>query len=510
MVLSLASALSVLFFALTLALPSSTTTPLAPVASLDYGTFVGSYSETYNISYFQRIPFAAPPVGPLRFRGPQPPAPLPSDSFYNSTRPFDMCPQRTVNGSEDCLYLGLYSRPWSPGQPLRPVVVVFYGGGFIQGSASFTLPPSAYPVLNVTEGDGMVFIYSNYRTNAFGFLAGREVVADEGSDANVGLLDQRAAIRWANMYAKEFGGDPQRVSIWGQSAGGGSVVAQVIADQDFDGEVGGRFQRALASSPYWAKTYDADGPEAQWNYDTFVERAGCSGVTDTLACLKIADVQVLRNASLGITTSHQYTTSSYTWGPVIDGRFLKRRLTELKKGEVNAEVGFGMYNTHEGETFIPGGLNSEAGSGGFNGTDAGFDAWLAGFLPGLRKCERDAVRRYYPKTGGSENIEAYSGWYTAAGLIYRDTVLACPAYWMAGDAPDGSWLGEYAISPAKHASDTYWVRLLSRSGTWLRANMWAVEPSQRGSTYGPLPLPWIRRGICFLLHDRRPEQAEAH
>jgi carboxylesterase type B len=217
MVLSLTPALaSVLYFTLALALPSSTTTSLAPVASLPYGTFLGSYSQTYNISYYQRIPFAAPPIGPLRFRGPQPPAPLPSNSFYDSTRPFDMCPQRTVNGSEDCLYLGLYSRPWSPGQPLRPVVVVFYGGGFIQGSASFTIPPSAYPVLNVTEGDGMVFIYSNYRTNAFGFLAGREVLADEGSDTNVGLLDQRAAIKWANMYAKEFGGDPDRVSIWAE------------------------------------------------------------------------------------------------------------------------------------------------------------------------------------------------------------------------------------------------------------------------------------------------------
>jgi carboxylesterase type B len=110
-------------------------------AKLDYGTFVGSYSARYNLSYWQKIPFAAPPVGHNRFRGPQPPIPIVNGKF-NSTQPFDMCPQRTVNGSEDCLYLGLYSRPWSKAQPLRPVVVTFYGGGFIQGSASFSIPPS--------------------------------------------------------------------------------------------------------------------------------------------------------------------------------------------------------------------------------------------------------------------------------------------------------------------------------------------------------------------------------
>jgi carboxylesterase type B len=119
-----------------------------------------------------------------------------------------------VNGSEDCLYLGLYSRPWTTGQPLRPVVVVFYGGAFIQGSASFTVPPSAYPVLNVSASSDLIFIYANYRINAFGFLAGREIDADyPASHANAGLLDQRAVIRWANRYAAAFGGDGGNVTI---------------------------------------------------------------------------------------------------------------------------------------------------------------------------------------------------------------------------------------------------------------------------------------------------------
>lgn len=252
-----------------------------------------------------------------------------------------------VNGSEDCLYLGLYGRPWTPSQPLRPVVVVFFGGGFIEGSASFSIPPSAYPILNVSASNDIIFLYPNYRTNAFGFLPGKEIGADPYSDLNNGLLDQHAALQWTHKYIEAFGGDPKNVSIWGQSAGAGSVVAQVIAN-------GGKtdpplFSKALTSSPYWSKTYNYDDPESQAIYDTFVDLAGCAGTPDTLACLKQADLQTLRTAALNISGSHTYTTSSYTWSPVIDGKFLTQTLSQATiNGEVNSDFGFGFYNTHEG------------------------------------------------------------------------------------------------------------------------------------------------------------------
>lgn len=92
----------------------------SPKAVLDYGTFVGGYNATYDIAYFKSIPFAAPPVGELRYRAPQPP--LRYKDEFDATVTKDFCVQRTVNGSEDCLYLEIYGRPFVKGAK-KPVVV---------------------------------------------------------------------------------------------------------------------------------------------------------------------------------------------------------------------------------------------------------------------------------------------------------------------------------------------------------------------------------------------------
>jgi len=200
-----------------------------PTVNLDYGTFQGKYNALFNILYFRKIPFAASTAGQNRFRAPQPPEPI-LGGAYDTDQSFDMCIQRTVNGSEDYLYLGLYSRPWTNPSAKRPVLVTFHGGAFIEGSASFTIPPPAYPVLNVSQANDFIVVYPNYRLNSFGFLPGRKVDESPTADLNPGLLDQQAALTWVHKYISHFGGDPQNVTIWGQSAEAGSVVAQVIAN----------------------------------------------------------------------------------------------------------------------------------------------------------------------------------------------------------------------------------------------------------------------------------------
>lgn len=433
-----------------------------PVASLSYGSFEGRYSEEYNITYFRKIPFAAPPVGNNRFRGPQPPLPI-TNGTYDSDGTFDMCPQRSVNGSEDCLFLGLYCRPWRAGQPLRPVMVDFYGGAFIEGGGSFSIPPSAYPVLNASSENDYISILPNYRVNAFGFLPGKKVAEDPESDLNPGLLDQRAVLVWIQQHIEAFGGDAGNVTIWGQSAGAGSVVAQAIANPDVQG---GLITRALASSPFWPHSYRYDSPEAEGIYERFALLAGCSGPR-SLQCLKTAKVQTLRNASLVIDDSHSYNTSSYTWAPVIDDVFLNVPLSQAA-GNIRANLpggAWGMYNTHEGENFVPPGLQNAStnasaplGDGtSFNSSATSLKEWAAGFLPSLTSAQRkDLLTIYYPPFGTTETMR-YNSTFVRAGIIYRDLILTCPAYWLGAAQPSISHFGEYTIPPATHGSDTqYW------------------------------------------------------
>jgi hypothetical protein len=113
-----------------------------------------------------------------------------------------------------------------------------------------------------------------------------------------------------------------------------------------------------------------------------------------------------------------------------------------------------------GENFIPTGLanTSDTGNPPFNSSTGSFNSWLRGFLPGFSDRDIERVENMYPESGSTEEIPSYNTSYTRAGLIYRDTVLACPSYWTARAAHEKSYVGEYTISPAKHASDTEWVR----------------------------------------------------
>ena len=345
-----------------------------PLVSLDYGSFKGQYDSIYNLFYFRKIPFAAPPTGENRFRAPQSPLKITED-LYDTNQDFDICPQRTVNGIEDCLYLGLLSRPWDLTKDIsRPVLVVFHGGAFIQGSATFTMQPSSFPILNVSNINDYIVIYANYRVNAFGFLPGKAIKDSSTSDLNPRLLDQQYVLKWVRRHIGHFGGNSHNVTVWGQSAGAGSVVAQVLAN----GRHGQPklFSKALASSPFWPKTYKYNAPQAEAVYIQLATLTGCASYNhadETLACLKSVDVQKIRDASLIIAASNTSTTSSYTRAPVIDGTFLVETLTDtVSKGSLNTEFVWGMYNSHEGENFVPSGLDSAVLLNGFNSSVISF------------------------------------------------------------------------------------------------------------------------------------------
>lgn len=114
---------------------------------------------------------------------------------------------------------------------------------------------------------------------------------------------------------------------------------------------------------------------------------------------------------------------------------------------------------YSGENFVPAGLQNatDTGTPPFNSTTASFNTWLTGFLPSFSTFQLDAVRAIYPASGTAETFPGYNTSYVRAGLIYRDSVLACPALWISKSASEAGWMGEYTISPARHASDTIYV-----------------------------------------------------
>ncbi|MGH9680340.1 MAG: carboxylesterase/lipase family protein, partial [Candidatus Acidiferrales bacterium] len=212
---------------------------------------ISGVTDSQGVISYKGIPFAAPPVAGLRWRAPQPVAHWTgvrkSDHFGNAcfqikdysrlpwTEPF--MEQGPV--SEDCLYLNVWSAAKSPSER-RPVMVYLYGGGFVEGSGSVAV----YDGTRLARR-GVVVVNMNYRVGPLGFLVYPELTKESahGSSGNYGLLDQIAALEWVHKNIAAFGGDPDRVMIFGQSAGASSVYDLMQSPL-----AKGLFVRAIAES----------------------------------------------------------------------------------------------------------------------------------------------------------------------------------------------------------------------------------------------------------------------
>jgi para-nitrobenzyl esterase len=196
------------------------------------GMLEGTFNPATGIRSFKGIPYALPPVGDLRWKEPQPPANwsgvLKADHFSHmpmQKRIYSDMIFRADTMSEDCLYLNVWTPAKSANEKL-PVLVYFYGGGFNAGDGS----ESRYDGESMAQ-KGIVTLTINYRLGIFGFFVHPELTKESPHHAsgNYGLLDQNAALRWVKANISAFGGDPNRVTIAGESAGSFSVCAQVIS-----------------------------------------------------------------------------------------------------------------------------------------------------------------------------------------------------------------------------------------------------------------------------------------
>src|SRR5579872_3833832 len=217
-------------------------TRFSPVVQIVSGKLRGLYSGQLMI--FKGIPYAAPPIGNLRWRPPQPVTP------WNGVRaateyghdcmqilvPNDDAPLRT-KPNEDCLYINVWA-PRDHGSSLRPVMVWIYGGGFVIGGSS----PAVYDGSNFAK-KGLVFVSFNYRLNRFGFFGFPALLNEPGPYGCYEIMDQIAALKWVRRNISAFGGNPHEVTIFGQSAGGISVSTLLSSP-----EAEGLFARAIIES----------------------------------------------------------------------------------------------------------------------------------------------------------------------------------------------------------------------------------------------------------------------
>ena len=253
------------------------------VVSTTHGQVEGS--EEGDLRVFKGIPFAQPPVGALRFRRPRKMEPW--DGSLDATEFGPSCLQSTSfnsqGTSEDCLTLNVWGHL---DDTPRPVMVWIYGGGFIAGETAM----NAYDGADLAEQADVVVVSINYRLGALGNLALPELRDEDpmGAVGNMGLLDQIAALEWVRDNAAAFGGDPDNITVFGESAGGISTCALIgapVADE--------LFHKAIIQSGNCALFTQAEGeggpiggPSAMEYGERLAQEVGCPAGPERLSCLR--------------------------------------------------------------------------------------------------------------------------------------------------------------------------------------------------------------------------------
>lgn len=350
---------------------------------------VKGQTDANGIASYLGIPYAAPPTGENRWRAPQPveawDGVFEASDYGNvcaqNIYPPNMLPPLTAEPSEDCLYLNVWAPPGAkPGDNL-PVMFWVHGGGFTSGGNS----TPAYSGHNFAR-DGVVFVSINYRVARFGFFAHPALKAEEDFGGNFGFLDQIAGLQWVQDNIASFGGDPERVTIFGESAGGGAIhmlLQSPLARGKFSGAIiqsgGGR----AAMGPQMTKA------KAAGEGEKFAPGASAAD----LRALPVDEI--VGGLGMGMGDNRGYS------GPMLDGRTML--------GAPLDAAGSGLYAD------VPIMLGGNSADGFVMGTDK--DKIFAGF--GANEAE---ARQLYDPDGTKGGLEVAVQ--TSADFLIREPARA--------------------------------------------------------------------------------------
>ena len=430
------------------------------------GSAFGALSDVVpTVAWFKGLPYAAPPTGALRFQPPSPPLPW-GDAPRNATAFGNICMQRTTPGlpkytgpqDEDCLLLNVFApaaalpargAETEPSK-LLPVMVWIHGGAYTEGCAD---EYEGAGLVRAAEEQAVV-VTLNYRLNVFGFLGGAalQAAAADGSAGNFGIADQRAAMAWVQQHIGAFGGDAAAVTIFGESAGGNSVINHLAQKASFT-----FYQRAMIESGAYS-TGAFDAATAEGAYADVLKRSKCADA----ACLVGLSAKKLLDAATSL------IPSATGWGPVVDGVALTAAPTDLiAAGDYHAQADVVLGSNRDEEAFFFILLHVPPDMGALD-FDIALDMGAARYSP----AEVKAVKAIY--------LNASSGYpYPPEGAATRGKYSA---YWWAGmraetDAVPG--LGPCAVR--------WLAKLLLAGGT---PNVWQyqfVHPTQTDPYGGHVP-----------------------
>ncbi|KPM38578.1 hypothetical protein AK830_g7987 [Neonectria ditissima] len=333
-----------------LAVSHACLSPHDPIVAIKNGTLVGVHSLAYEQESFLGIPYASKPLGALRFNKPRP------HQGWEGVRAAKQYGPHCMGGSlgllgfdttvpypqdEDCLTINVVRPVLNDKTSKLPVLVWIHGGGFKDGGSGDQRYNMSYLAQTSVEmGMPTIMVSFNYRLTGWGFLSG--TLVQEHGLANLGLQDQRMALQWIQDNIRDFGGDPTKVTIQGESAGGSSVGYHLLA---YGGRDDGLFNGAIAQSRGPSLLIPMTSVDQQQSrYEAIVAAANCSSNLDSLGCLRSAPSELLNDIF-----------NKFGWNPVVDGELIPYTNSRMLNDGAFVKVPLlAGANTNEGTVMVPG------------------------------------------------------------------------------------------------------------------------------------------------------------